>query len=137
MGLDLRLLPCERWSESNGRVGGYSHTILELGGVGHDDYESFLEMVKPHLADLPVGHDVSSFVGARVPEGHHKGVRVYGTIRSTDAYGVAYKVVEARHLLPWLAEHFRYAGDRGPYQAAIVAYVRALPAETKIVLDWY
>jgi hypothetical protein len=99
-------------------------------------------MVKPHLADMPTEHNVSSFVGARVAEGYHKGESLYGTIRDKDAYGEPYKVVEAQHLLPWLEEHFRYVGDPnglvgGPYQAAIVAYVRALPAATKIVLDWH
>lgn len=139
MGLDLRLLPCEHWSEENGRVWGISHTILELGRVGHDDYDSFQELVKSHLVKMPDGHSISSYVGARVPEGYHKGERIYGTIKDTDAYGEPYKVIAARHLLPWLEEHFCYDGHRGhgPYQTAIAAYVRALPPDTKIVLDWH
>jgi hypothetical protein len=139
MGLDLSLLPCEHWREENGRLWGYSHTILDLGRVCQDAYLSFEKMVKPHLAQMPAGHDVSSFVGALVPEGnYYAGERIYGTIRDKDAYGTPYVVVTAQHLLPWLEEHFCYDGNRGgPYQTSIVAYVRALPPDTKIVLDWH
>jgi hypothetical protein len=139
MGLDLRLLPCEHWQEDNGRLWGYSHTILELGGVDRDEYLSFEKMVKPHLAKLPTGHNISSFVGALVSEGHSKGEHLYGTIRDKNAYGTAYEVITAQHLLPWLEDHFRYDGHRGygPYQVAVVAFIRALPPDTKIVLDWH
>jgi len=139
MGIDLRLLPCEHWREENGKLWGYSHTILDLGGICEEAWDAFQELVKPHLAEMPADHDVSSFIGALVPDGYHKGERTYGTIRCKDAYGSPYEVVAAEHLLPWLAEHFRYDGHRGhgPYQAAIVAYVRALPPATKIVLDWH
>lgn len=139
MGIDLRLLPCEAWRENEGQcLWGFSHTLLELGRVFIDAWEAFQVMVTPHLADLPAGHDVSSYVGERVSEGHYKGEPCYGTLRSKDAYGATYQVVEARHLLPWITEHFHYDGQRGgPYQAAIVAYVGALPPDTKIVLDWH
>jgi len=139
MGIDLRLLPCEHWYEKNGRVLGCSHTILELGRVGHDVHDAFETMVKPHLAKMPAGHDILSFVGARVSEGYYKGEPIYGTIRDKDAYGAPYEVVAAKHLLPWIVEHFQYDGHcgYGPYQASIVAYVRALPPDTKIVLDWH
>jgi hypothetical protein len=140
MGLDLRLLPCEHWHERDGKLWGYSHTILDLGGVSEDAWHSFEATVKPHLVKMPAGHDVSSYVGALVPEGsYHAGERIYGTIRDEDAYGTPYEVVSAEHLLPWLVEHFQYDGHlgRGPYQASIVAYIRALPTDTKIVLDWH
>lgn len=139
MGLDLRLLPCESWlDQQNGRVWGFSHTILNLGSIGDFEWHSFQKLVKPHLAGMPVGHNVASFIGARIPDGHHKDETTYGTIRDKDAYGETYKVVEACHLLPWLIENFLYDGaSGGPYQASIVAYVRALPAATKIVLDWH
>ena len=138
MGIDLRLLPCEHWHETNGRVMGLSHTILNLGGVCHEAHSAFEEMVRPHLVKLPEGHDISSFVGARVSDGYYKGERIYGTFQAKDAYGAPYEAVAAKHLLPWLAAHFQYDGylGRGPYQAAILAYVRALPRDTKIVLDW-
>jgi hypothetical protein len=139
VGLDLRLLPCEAWHENDGRLWGYSHTILDLGRVSHAAWDSFEVLVKPHLVKLPAGHDVSSFIGVLVPEGFHKGERVYGTICDKDAYGSPYEFVTAKHLLPWLVEHFKYDGARGhgPYQASIMAYVRALPPDTKIVLDWH
>ena len=140
MGIDLRLLPCEHWNDRNdGHLWGYSHTILDLGRVGEDAWNAFQTSVKAHLVKLPAGHNVSSYVGALVAEGHHKGERIYGTIRDKDAYGEAYMFVEAQHLLPWLEEHFCYDGHRGhgPYQTAIAAYVRALPPNTKIVLDWH
>lgn len=143
MGVDLRLLPCENWSLQNGRLWGFAHTIhtiLELGDVCEEAWADFQVQVKPHLEELPSDHDVSSHVGAVVSDGHHhQGERTYGTIRATDGYGETYKSVSAQHLLPWLVEHFCYDGSRGygPYQAAIVAFVRALPPYTRIVLDWH
>lgn len=139
VGIALRLLPCEHWNVTDGRVWGFSHTILNLGDVDVDAWNVFLVQVKPHLKELPEGHDLSSYVGALVPDGFYKGEKAYGTIRPTDSYGEAYQYVSAQHLLPWLAEHFQYDGHRGygPYQAAIVAYVRALPPHTKIILDWH
>jgi len=139
MGIDLRLLPCEHWREENGRLWGYSHTILELGGVDQDTYRAFEKMVKPHLVKLPAGHHISSYVGARVPEGYYEGEPMYGTIRDKDAYGTPYEAVTVQHLLPWLEEHFCYDGHcgHGPYQTAIAAFVRALPPNTKIILDWH
>ncbi len=139
MGLDLRLLPCEHWRYESGKLWGFSHTILELGGICEEAWTAFEMQVKPHLEKLPKDHDVSSFVGGRVPEGYHKGEPMYDTLRDKDAYGSPYEAVDARHLLPWLAEHFQYDGHlgRGPYQASIVAYVRALPPTTKIILDWH
>jgi hypothetical protein len=138
MGIDLRLLPCEHWSEENGRVWGFSHTILDLGRVSYEAHDAFQVVVKPHLVKLPEGHDVSSYLGDIIPDGYAEGERYYGTIRDKDAYGEPYAFVAARHLLPRLSEHFHY-GHRGhgPYQASIVAYVRALPPDTKIVLDWH
>jgi len=139
MGIDLRLLPCEHWHEQqDGSLWGYSHTILDLGGVSHETHDAFEAQVRSHVVKMPAGHHVTSFVGGRVPEGHHKGERVYGALRE-DAYGTPYEAVAAEHLLPWLVEHFQYDGHlgRGPYQASIVAYVRALPPDTKIVLDWH
>jgi len=137
MGIDLRLLPCEHWHD--GKLWGYSHTILDLGRIDVDAWNSFQELVKPHLAKLPTGHDISSFVGASVTEGYHKGESTYGTIRAKDAYGEPYEVIAAKHLLPWIEAHFQYDGHlgKGPYQASIAAYVRALPPDTKIVLDWH
>lgn len=139
MGIDLRLLPCEFWKMREGRLWGYSHTILDLGRVSHEAHDAFQTMVKPHLAPLPVDHDVTSFVGRLVPDGSCAGERLYGHFRATDAYGEAYKVVDTCHLLPWLEEHFRHDGSNGygPYQVAICAYLRALPRDTKIVLDWH
>jgi hypothetical protein len=143
MGIDLRLLPCEHWTESNGRVWGFSHTILELGRMGEGDYEAFEKMVKPHVTKMPVGHDVSSYVGRVIPDGQAKGERYYGKLRDKDAYGTVYEVVTAQHLLPWVEAYFSYDGNDGsgmpygPYQTAIAAYIRALPPDTKIVLDWH
>lgn len=141
MGIDLRLLPCEVWHEMDGSgiVWGYTHTILNLGRVDVTTHEAFDELVRPHVVPMPDGHQISSFVGSRVPEGHYLGECMYGTIRAKDAYGTPYTVVEAQYLLPWLAAYFQYDGNlgKGPYQASIVAYVRALPPDTKIVLDWH
>src|SRR5271154_3117666 len=138
MGLDLRLLPCEHWRENDGRLWGFSHSILELGGICEEAWLAFQELVKPHLVKLPADHNVSSFVGERVPEGYHRGETMYGTLRAKDAYGSPYEVVTAQQILPWLAEHFRYDGrGGGPYQGAVVGDKRALPPDTKIILDWH
>lgn len=139
MGIDLRLLPCEHWSVHDGKTWGFSHTILHLGDIWEEAWDAFQQMVKPHLVTMPAGHDVSSYTGAIVPDGYHKGEKIYGTIREADGYGAPYTFVTAKDLLPWLAEHFQYDGGRGhgPYQTSIVAYVRALPPDTKIVLDWH
>lgn len=140
MGIDLRLLPCEHWHEQqDGTLWGNSHTILDLGSVSQEMHLAFEALVKPHLVTMPEGHHITSYVGARVPEGFYKGESIYGTIRDKDAYGSPYEVVTAEHLLPWLAEHFQYDGHlgHGPYQASIVAYVRALPSGTKIIFDWH
>ncbi len=141
MGIDLRLLPCEHWrepSEPGQKLWGFSHSILDLGRVCQEAHDAFDKMVKPHLVELPGDHDISSYTGALVAEGYHKDETIYGTLRPKDAYGAPWTFVTAQRLLPWLEEHFRYDGDRGgPYQTAIVAYVRALPPDTKIVLDWH
>jgi len=137
MGIDLRLLPCECWREEDGKVWGFSHTILELGRVGGDAFDDYEELVKPHLVELPDGHDVSSYVGERVTEGYYKGEPTYGTL-GKDAYGTPCATVTAKQLLPWLEEHFCHDDRRGgPYRTSIVAFVRALPPDTKIVLDWH
>lgn len=139
MSIDLRLLPCEHWSVHDKRVWGFSHTVLTLGSVCEEAWNDFQLRVKPYLAELPVDHDITSFVGERLADGHHKGEHVYGRFADKDAYGEAYKAVAAKHLLPWIVEHFQYDGDRGhgPYQASIAAYVRTLPPDTQVVLDWH
>lgn len=136
MGLDLRLLPCEHWDAHNW---GFSHTILTLGRLSYDVYDAFEASVKPHVQPMPAGHNISSYIGKLIPDGRAQGERYYGTIRAEDAYGTPYTFVTAQHLLPWLEEHFRYDGSQGhgPYQASIVAYMCALPPDTKIVLDWH
>lgn len=137
MGVDLRLLVCEHWIlTDNGTVWGYSHTILDLGGVSYEVRQDFEVRVKPYLEPMPAKHNIASFIGSKkTPQSEP----TYGTIREKDAYGTPFMCVSARHLLPWLVEHFKYDGQagHGPFQASIVAYVRALPAYTKIVLDWH
>lgn len=139
MGIGLRLLPCEVWFEGPLGLWGFSHTMLELGDVSSEAWEAFQEQVTPHLFPLPRGHHLSSFVGPRMTEGRYKGEHVYGLLGDTDSYGEAYKGVTAQHLVPWLGEHFRYEGapGNGHHQRAVVAFVRALPPDTKIVLDWH
>lgn len=139
MGLDLRLLPCEVWSEGPSALWGFAHTMLELGAVSSGAWEAFQEQVAPHLAPLPKGHRITSFVGARMTAGLYKGEHVYGPLGDTDAYGKAYKAVTAQHLVAWLGEHFWYEGSpgNGHHQRAVVAFCRALPPDTKIVLDWH
>lgn len=120
MGVDLRLLPLDHLDGS----WGFSHTILSLPRK-RQAWPAFEPIVEP----LPVNHNISSFVGATVPDGQSEGEHMYGRIRERDAYDCKYTWSTAGQLKPvlrqWFAEH------------AATAYIEALNDDTRVVLDWH
>lgn len=120
MGLALDLWPIDRLQGSFG----YSHTVLNLGGLTWD----LGALIRESARRLPDGHDITAHLAGRIPEGHHKGESCYGKLVN-DAYGEPYRWLTAKELLPFLEEHW-------PKHPA-TAYVRALPSDGLIVLDWH
>ncbi len=120
MGLSLRLFPIDHLRGTFG----YSHTILELGDL---DWEIGDE-IKRCARRLPDGLDITSYLGGRIRDGHAAGERYYGKLVE-DGYGEPYCWITARELLRFLKEH--WAGH------PITAYVRAMPIDGLIVLDWH
>ncbi len=64
-----------------------------------------------------------------IRDGHAAGERCYGKLVA-DAYGEPYRWLTAKELLGCLVEHW-------PAGNPVTAYVRALPSEDLIVLDWH
>jgi hypothetical protein len=121
MGLALRLFPITRLDQG---IFGYSHSVLELGGLTWDLGEEIRERARR----LPDGHDITAYLAAVIPDGEAKGERYYGKLVD-DSYGKPYCWLTAKELLPFLDEHW----PKHP----ITAYVRALPSDNLIVLDWH
>lgn len=121
MGLDLRLLPIDFFRQG---LFGYSHTVLTLGSLSWDLGAD----IREHSRRLPDGHDITGYLGGRITDGYHKGERCYGSLVD-DAYGEPYRWLTAKELLPFLEEHW----PKHP----VTAYVRALPIDGLIVLDWH
>jgi hypothetical protein len=103
---------------------GFSHTILNLGGLSWDLGAKIRESARR----LPDDHHITTHLGSRIPDGKYQGERCYGTL-TTDAYGEPYQWLTVRDLLIHLDEHW----PKHP----VTAYVRALPAGGLIVLDWH
>lgn len=121
MGLALRLFPIDHFSQG---YFGYSHNVLELGGLSWD----LGEQIQKCGRWLPDGHDISAHLGSCFADGPCKGERRYGKLVD-DSYGEAYRWLSAKELLPFLDEHW----PKHP----VTAYVRALPSDGLIVLDWH
>jgi hypothetical protein len=121
MGLALRLFPIDYLS--NG-TWGYSHTVLELGGLSWDLGGEIREKARR----LPDGHRITAYLAALIPDGYAKGERYYGKL-DTDAYGEPYRWFTARELLVFLEEYW-------PKHPA-TAYVCAMPSDGLVVLDWH
>ena len=84
--------------------------------------------IKDCARPLPDGHNITVYVGGRIRDGYAKGERYYGKLVN-DAYGESYRWLTAKELLPFLEEHW-------PKDPA-TAYVRAMPSDGLIVLDWH
>jgi hypothetical protein len=121
MGLALRLLPIDHLHQGSY---GYSHNLLELGGMSWD----LGAEIQKQGRRLPDGHNITSHLGAIIPDGYAKGERHYGKL-NTDVYGEPYRWLTAKELLPFLDEHW----PKHP----VTAYVHALPSDGLIVLDWH
>jgi hypothetical protein len=120
MGLDLRLLPIDQLALPFG----YSHTILNIGGLSWDLGGEIRECARR----LPDGHDITAHLGSSIPDGPYKGVRRYGKLVE-DPYGEPYRWLTAKELLPHLEKHW----SKHP----ATAYVRAMREDGLIVLDWH
>ena len=120
MGLALYLCPI---SSLKGLFGN-AHSVLDLGGLSWD----LGAEIKERTRRLPDGLDISGHLGGRIKDGYHKGARCYGRFVD-DAYGEPYRWLTAKELLPFLEEHWT--------KHPITAYVRAMPSDDLIVLDWH
>lgn len=121
MGLGLRLFPIDHLHQG---ISGFSHNLLELGDI---DWDLGAE-IKERSRRLPDGHDIMSYLGGTIRNGHAKGERYYGKL-AEDGYGEPYRWLTAKELLPFLKKHW----PKHP----ITAYVGALPSDNLIVLDWH
>ena len=125
MGVDLRLLPLDHLSETpSGRYWGFSHTVLTVPR-NSDAWSSFAEVEEP----MPESHDISSYVGKRVPDGASQGELMYGRIRDKNSYGEAFVWATAGALFPVLARWF--PGH------PVTEYIAHLPESNRVILDWH
>ena len=124
MSRALDLLPVDAWTESNGKVWGFSHTIIPVNrGSVLDDGDTYgdIEDLKP--TPIPPKAEFSSYVAVR-KDGDYK----YGVLKTTP-YGKPYTWVTAKALAPVLKKHRP--------DDAVTAYVAALEPDTKIILHWH
>lgn len=117
MGVDLRLLPIDSTSCW------FSHTVLNV----ERDRDLWPEISALKPARIPDDLRISTYV-ARIPD--RDGETGYGNLDlASDAYGCHYTWIEAGRLTPVIAA-------RQPNHPT-TAYLRALPPDTLIVLDWH
>lgn len=125
MGLDLKLLPMERWFDgTEGNPGwGYSHSVLSL-----DRHQALFDRIG--LLDAKELEDnVPSYVGRDVPDGSAEGETMYG-VMTTTPWGDPITWVTAGELaaVDW--------SDTFPWNNAVHSFLRALPATTRVILWW-
>lgn len=118
MGIDLNLLPIDSLHGTQG----YSHTILRTERA-RATWPKLTKLARP----LPEHHDISALTVGRVPDGYAKGAPMYGRA-DADAYGEPYTWLEAGVVADVLTEDGNFAPT--------IAYLRALPADTMVILDW-
>ena len=121
MGLSLFLFPIDDLYRG---TSGFSHTILNIGDVSWDLGAEIQKVARR----LPDGHDISAFLAGTIRNGANKGERCYGTL-AKDRYGEPYRWLTAEELLPFLKKHWSKHPATG--------YVRAMPSDGLIVLDWH
>ena len=121
MGLALQLLPVSHLGPGNF---GNCHTVLDLGGLSWD----LGAEIRKATRRLPDGHDIQGLLGTYIPDGKHEGSRCYGRLVN-DVYGMPYEWLTAKELLIFLDEHWP--------EHPVTAYVRAMPSDGLIVLDWH
>lgn len=125
MGVDLRLLPLGCLHSTLGTSSwGYSHTVLDVPRR-RELWES-IDKLGP--VAIPVGSDISSFVGRRVPDGAAEGETMYGRL-DKDSYGTAYTWIKAGDLVVAFFEHL--PGH------PVTQYLAALPVDSLVILDWH
>lgn len=127
MGLDLRLIPIgqlKKHRSGNVNLVMSAKSLLDIGRVDWDLGRKMHEAATP----LPKDHDIWGPSGAVIEEGDHEGERCYGKLVA-DAYGTAYHWMTAKKLLTFLKKHW----PKHP----VTAYVKALPPNYRVVLDWH
>lgn len=131
MGLDLNLLPLDFDGEENGTNSMYltSYTVLALptGAVSWEMQRPLMKIAEP------VGRPISSREGdadARVEPVH------YGHGETIDGYGKPLTFVRAAQLAARIGRWRMHEPEGAGRLAAIVAYLRALPQRTRVVLFW-
>jgi hypothetical protein len=123
MGVDLRLLPVDHESD---RLS-FSHTVLDLA-VRRDWFERLDAMTDSRLgSDAP--DDFSCYVAHHEPPCEETG---YGS-KVNDAYGRRLRCLRAKDIVASAAD---FPPDHAKNKA-VLAYLAALPPDTKVVLDWH
>lgn len=124
MSVELDLLPVDGWSETNGKIWGYSHTVIPVRrGSDLDNGDLYDDIKKLKPKKLPKGHDISSYVSVRKGGDYRYGVL------DTDPYGKPYTWVRAKALARVLKKHH-------PKDAS-TAFVAALPPNQRVILHWH
>ena len=124
MSVALELLPVQHWSETNGKVYGFSHAILPCRrGSDLKDGDVYDDIEQLNPTKLPEDAHMSSYI-AEGPDGEH----AYGVLKTTP-YGKPYTWVSAGDLAPVLRKHHP--------KEPTTAYVAALSPDTKIILHWH
>jgi len=126
MGRDLRLITVDvlnayRMSGSSATLHGISEATLELPRTSEEAYER-IDMLPAE--PIPSYVDVYSWIGKRVPSGPAKGSLMEGTLSRR---GLTW--LRAKTLKPVLKKYF---SERPATQ-----YIRALPDDTMVILDWH
>jgi len=125
MSVALDLLPVDCWSETNGKVWGYSHTIIPVRrGSDLEDGDLYADIEKLKPTKLPKGHNFTSYVSDVNNQGNYE----YGVLKTTP-YGKPYTWVTAKALARVLKKHH----PKDPS----TAFVAALRTTVRIILHWH
>lgn len=130
MGLDLRLhvVQCrqDHRNEDHRIVWGYAHTTLDWGRA-----RQLAQALEGKTQPLPEGHDISGQAAKFTDD-----ESIYGRF-TTDPYGSPVHYITAGALVPVL-EEFAPSWQPGEWlRPATLAYLKAIPHETWIVLWWH
>lgn len=126
MGRELRLITVDVLSAyvrsgSSATWRGISQATLELPRLDEGGYER-IDLLP--AAPIPSFVEVRSWIGDRA-----SGRLTEGIVRRTDGNGAPLTWVRAGKLKPVLKKYFK---DR-----PATAYIRALPDDTMVILDWH
>jgi len=112
-------------SSRNGKLWGYSHTVLAL-----DPDSGMIDAMRSlwnTCEELPIDHEVNGF-DARIPDGSMKDERMYGLLQE-DAYGQRYRWTTAERIALVLTATI-------PNEPA-TAYVNVCKPATRVIFGWH